>query len=126
VNLLLDTHTLLWFLNDAPQLVPTATSLIVDPANRKFVSMATCWEIAIKVRLGKVSADPDEVVLAIEASGFHELPVRATHAAAVSRLELRHSDPFDRLLVAQAMTEPLRLLTADAALAPYSELVVVV
>jgi PIN domain nuclease of toxin-antitoxin system len=125
MRLLLDTHIFLWAIAGSTQLKPHARRVIAS-AEQVFVSSASIWEIAIKVRLGKVSADPDEVVLAIEASGFHELPVRATHAAAVSRLELRHSDPFDRLLVAQAMTEPLRLLTADAALAPYSELVVVV
>ena len=76
--------------------------------------------------MGKVTADPDELVLAIDRSGFQELPVRAAHAAMVGRLDMHHNDPFDRLLVAQAISEPLRLLTADAALKPYSELVLLI
>jgi PIN domain nuclease of toxin-antitoxin system len=77
-------------------------------------------------RLGKIEADTDELVAAIGQSRFLELPVRAVHAAAAARLPLNHSDPFDRLLVAQAVIEPLRLLTADAVLARYSDLVVLV
>lgn len=125
MRLLLDTHIFLWAIVGSTQLKPNARRIIAS-AEQVFVSSASIWEIAIKARLGKVSADADELVLAIEASGFHELPVRATHAAAVSRLEMHHNDPFDRLLVAQTITEPLRLLTADAALTPYSELVVLV
>jgi len=88
------------------------------------VSAASLLEVAIKARLGTVEADPDELVAAIDQSGFVELPVRASHAAAVSRLAMHHNDPFDRLLVAKAIAEPLKLLTADAMLAQYSELVV--
>jgi PIN domain nuclease of toxin-antitoxin system len=79
--------------------------------------------VAIKARLGKIEVDPNELVAAIEASGFVELPVRAAHAAGVSGLALHHNDPFDRLLIAQALAEPLRLLTADTALARYSDIV---
>lgn len=88
--------------------------------------MASIWEVVIKARLGKIDADPDELAAAIQPSGFLELPVGATHAAAVARLELHHNDPFDRLLIAQALAEPLKLVTADAVLAMYSDLVVVV
>ena len=90
------------------------------------MSAASLWEIAIKARLGKIEADVDELAAAITLSGFAELPVRAAHAAGVSRLEMHHSDPVDRLLVAQAIAEPLRLLTADAVLVQYSGLVVLV
>ena len=90
------------------------------------MSAASLWEIAIKVRLGKIDADPDELIAAIGRSGFTELPVRASHASGVARLKMHHNDPFDRLLVAQAVAEPLKLLTADAALARYSDLVVLV
>ena len=79
-----------------------------------FVSAASIWEIAIKARLGKIDADPDALVAAIDASGFIELPVRAAQAARVGALPRLHTDPFDRLLIAQAIAEPLRLLTADA------------
>ena len=82
--------------------------------------------MAIKARLGKIKANPDELVAAIEASGFIELPVRALHAAGVAGLPPHHNDPFDRLLVAQAIAEPLRLLTADATLARYSNIVTLV
>src|SRR4249920_3757380 len=125
MRLLLDTHIFLWAAAGSPLLKPAARR-VIESAEQVFVSAASIWEVAIKARLGKIEADPDELAAAIEASGFVELPVRSSHAAGVSRLELHHSDPFDRLLVAQAMAEPLRLLTADAILARYSELVMLV
>ena len=99
---------------------------LIESADEVYVSAASLWEVAIKARLGKIEADPDELVAAIELSGFIELPVRASHAAAVARLAMHHTDPFDRLLVAQAVAEPLKLVTADAVLARYSDLVVLV
>ena len=90
------------------------------------MSAASIWEIAIKARLGKIDADPAELAAAIEPSGFLQLPVTAAHAAAVAMLELHHNDPFDWLLIAQVLAEPLKLVTANAMLAMYSELVVVV
>ena len=90
------------------------------------MSAASIWEIAIKVRLGKIEGDPQQLVQAITDSGFSELPVGARHAAHVAKLPLHHGDPFDRLLLAQAITEPLRLLTVDPVLAQYTELVQVV
>jgi PIN domain nuclease of toxin-antitoxin system len=85
VNIILDTHTLLWFLNDAPQLAPTATALIVDPTNRQFVRMATCWEIAIKVRLKKLDlGEPATTFLPRELAAYNfavlgiELPMCLT------------------------------------------------
>ena len=87
------------------------------------VSAASIWEIAIKSRLGKIEGDPLAMADAIERSGFSELAVSARHAATVARLPLHHADPFDRLLVAQAISEPLILLTADSMLTRYSELV---
>jgi PIN domain nuclease of toxin-antitoxin system len=91
-----------------------------------FVSAASIWEAAVKVAIGKLDAVPDDLVAGIGASGFAELPVSARHAARVVTLPRHHRDPFDRLLVAQAIHEPLHLLTADAALQRYSELVVTV
>ncbi len=125
MRLLLDTHLFLWAVASSP-LLKAPVRRVIEAADQVYISAASIWEIAIKARLGKIDADPDELRAAIEASGFTELPVRAVHAAEVARLALHHNDPFDRLLVAQAITEPLRLLTADAALAPYSELVVLV
>ena len=125
MRLLLDTHIFLWAVAGSPLLKPAARRLL-ESADQVFVSAASIWEVAIKARLGKIDADPHALAGAIEGSGFHELAVRAIHAAGVSNLERHHNDPFDRLLIAQAMTEPLRLVTADAVLAQYSDLVMLV
>jgi PIN domain nuclease of toxin-antitoxin system len=122
MRLLLDTHVLLWALTASPRLKPEVIKLL-EAADEVMVSAASIWEIAIKVRLGKLAVDVVELAAAAAESGFVELPVTGAHAACVAQLPLLHHDPFDRLLVAQAMIEPLRLLTADAALVPYSELV---
>lgn len=125
MRLLLDTHVFLWAVAGSSLLKPAARRAI-EAADQVYVSAASIWEITIKARLGKIEADPYELADAIEASGFIELAVRASHAAGVGRLPLHHNDPFDRLLVAQAVAEPLRLLTADVVLVQYSELVVLV
>lgn len=125
MRLLLDTHVFLWILEDSKQLKAPARALITA-ADAVYVSAASTWEIAIKTALGKLHADPQEVMEAIGASGFQELPVRAVHTAGVARLPNHHADPFDRLLVAQAVHEPLHLVTADRILEPYSELVILV
>ena len=125
MRLLLDTRLFLWAVAGNPRLKP-ATRRFIESADQVFVSAASLWEIAIKARLGKIDADPLALVAAIDDSGFTELPVRAQHAAAVATLKLHHKDPFDRLLIAQALAEPLRLLTADAALVGYSDLVMLV
>lgn len=122
MRVLLDTHIFLWAVAGSPLLTPT-TRRLLESAESVFVSSASIWEIAIKRRLGKIDADPDALVAAIDASGFIELPIRAVHAAGVAALPLHHTDPFDRLLVAQALAEPLRLVSADAALAAYGEIV---
>jgi PIN domain nuclease of toxin-antitoxin system len=125
MRLLLDTQVYLWFLADSPKLSHEARARIAS-ANDVFVSAASIWEATIKVGLGKLKADPRELVTGIQASGFSELPVTAAHAATVGQLKLAHHDPFDRLLVAQALSEPLRLLTADTVLRQYSDLVEIV
>ncbi len=125
MRLLLDTHIFLWAVAGSRLLKPAARRLI-ESADEVYVSAASIWEVAIKSRLGKIEADPHELAAAIEASGFLELPVRATHAAGVARLGLHHNDPFDRLLVAQALVEPLKLVTVDEVLAKYSDVVVLV
>ena len=124
MRLLLDTHLFLWAVAGSPQLRPAARRMI-EAADRVYVSAASLWEIAIKARLGKIQADPGELVAAIDASGFVELPITAAHAAAVAQLPLHHRDPFDRLLIAQCMSEPLRFLSADGILSQYSDLVTV-
>ena len=125
VRILLDTHIFLWLVSGSRQITSKAKTRI-DGADKIFISSATIWEVAIKMRLGKLTADPEELIKEIERNGFEELPVFARHAKEVSRLPLHHTDPFDRLLVAQAMTEPMQLLTADTDFSPYSSLVVVV
>jgi PIN domain nuclease of toxin-antitoxin system len=122
MRLLLDTHVFLWVAAGSRRLKSRPRAMI-EAADEVFVSSASIWEIAIKVRLGKLTADVDGLVSAIVESGFTELPVRASHAAGVAGLPLHHTDPFDRLLVAQALWEPLQLLTADRVLARYGDLV---
>jgi len=125
VRLLLDTHVYLWYLADSRRLSRKARAEIAS-AEEVFVSAASIWEAALKTGLGKLHAALEGLVAGIGGSGFVELPVSARHAARVATLPPHHRDPFDRLLVAQAIHEPLRLLTADAALKRYSELVVTV
>lgn len=122
MRILLDTHIYLWWLQDNPHLSHSARARITA-ATEVYVSSASIWEASIKVGIGKLDADIDQLVAEIENSGFRELPVSARHAAMVTRLPDLHRDPFDRLLVAQALCEPLRLLTADSILRGYSELV---
>jgi len=123
MRLLLDTQVFLWVADDSSRLRPQARESIFA-ASEVFVSAASIWEIAIKARLGKINVDAGEMVAAIEGSGFQELPVTAQHAIGVEHLPLYHNDPFDRLLVAQALAEPMRLLTADGVLEQYTDLVI--
>jgi len=123
MRLLLDTHIFLWLTADSPRLNANARDLI-QRASEVYVSSVTIWEAAIKSRIGKMGVDPDDLLLEIEKCGFRELPILGRHAVTVARLPLLHSDPFDRLLIAQTMSEQLRLLTVDAELAAYSELVI--
>jgi PIN domain nuclease of toxin-antitoxin system len=125
VRLLLDTHVFLWAVAGSSSLKPAARRMI-ESADQVYVSAASIWEVAIKASLGRIDADARELAAAIAPTGFVELPVTAAHAAGVAALAPHHGDPFDRLLVAQAMAEPLRLLTADAVLAKYSDLVILV
>ncbi|MBS0320429.1 MAG: type II toxin-antitoxin system VapC family toxin [Proteobacteria bacterium] len=125
MRLLLDTHVFLWSVAGSTSLKPRARALI-QQADAVYVSAASVWEIAIKAKLGKLRADLDALAQAIDASGFIELPVTAAHAAGTARLPPIHKDPFDRVLVAQCLAEPLRLVTADPVLAAYGELVTVI
>jgi PIN domain nuclease of toxin-antitoxin system len=125
MRLLLDTHVFLWSVTSSRQLKAEARGYLAS-ADAVYVSAASIWEIAIKLQLGKIDGDPEALAAAIEASGFQELSVSAVHAAAVAKLPMHYTDPFDRLLLAQAFTEPLRLVTADRALAAYGGAVEVV
>ena len=125
MKLLLDTHIVLWLLRDARELKAGARSMI-GHAEAVFVSAASWWEVAIKVAAGKLPVEPERLQAQALAAGLEPLPVTWTHALAVHGLPPLHRDPFDRMLVAQAISEPLHLLTHDAALAAYSDLVTVV
>lgn len=124
MRVLLDTHVLLRALS-APSRLPAAARRVIDDCE-VFVSVASVWEISIKSSIGKLAADPQEVLAALEPAGFLSLPVIGEHAAYVSRLPPIHRDPFDRLLLAQAITEPMRLLSDDAVLRGYGDVVMVV
>ncbi len=123
--LLLDTHVLLWAL-DAPGRLPRDVVTQIESSDTQvYFSAASIWEIAIKTALRKVDFrySPEEIAQAARDTGFVELPVSAAHGAKVAHLPLHHRDPFDRLLIAQILLLPAQLLTVDAALVPYSELV---
>jgi len=128
MRLLLDTNVLIWALTDPSRLDSETRATLEDQDNFVFFSAASIWEIAIKARLGRIDFDhkPAEITRAARATGFLELPVHSDAAAIVESLPLYHRDPFDRLLVAQAIAGPLQLLTSDPQLAPYSELVTVI
>lgn len=125
MRLLLDTHVLLWALGDPSRLDSATRDCLEDAANEVLFSAASIWEIAIKARLGRADfrVRPEQVAREARMTGFVELRVSADAAARVADLPLHHRDPFDRLLVAQAMAEPARLYTVDPLLPSYSELV---
>jgi PIN domain nuclease of toxin-antitoxin system len=124
VRVLVDTHLLLWAVASSRRLPKEARSLILDAANEVFYSAASVWgAIKSALRRRDLRADPTVLVRALAQSGFSELPVTAAHAARVAGLPAIHRDPFDRLLVAQSLAEPMTLLTNDAALVGYGPLV---
>ncbi len=112
MSLLLDTHILLWWLSDDPLLPTAARVAIASPESEVLVSAATGWEIAVKKAAGRLDA-PDDLLEAVEASNIKTLPITATHALAAGALPPHHSDPFDRMLIAQARVEKLVLVSVD-------------
>jgi PIN domain nuclease of toxin-antitoxin system len=122
VRLLLDTHVVLWVMADDPSLSPSARATI-GRAETVYVSAVSLWEIHIKAGLGKLSIDQDLLLERLTAAGFESLAITWEHADALRQLPDIHRDPFDRMLVAQAISEPLKLMTTDKILAQYSELV---
>lgn len=121
MRILLDTRILLWCLNDDKKLSKEARRLI-ENATDVYVSAASYWELAIKIGQGKLDADLVDIRQAAEESGVIEVPVSGEHAQATLMLANHHKDPFDRLIVATAITEPMHLLTADRLVAQYTEL----
>ena len=112
MNLLLDTHVLLWWLADDALLQPAARDAIRDQANVVYVSAATAWEISIKKALGKLDS-PDDLANTLELNNFHPLEITVAHAAMAGALPRHHDDPFDRMLIAQAQAGQLTLVTHD-------------
>jgi PIN domain nuclease of toxin-antitoxin system len=123
VKVLLDTHVLLWWLQDSARLQPATKAIFQNPNCELFWSAASTWELAIKVQLEKLRLGRpvhEFVATAMTAQGLTALAVQHVHAARVAELPLLHRDPFDRLLVAQAAVEGVPLVTADTRLAAYS------
>ena len=125
MRFLLDTHLVLWAMQDSKQLSAAARKQI-RAAEANYVSAASLWEIAIKASLGKIDVDGGLLEERLGVAGFQPLPMTWQHATQVRKLPMHHRDPFDRILVAQAVCEPLRLLTHDEGLRVYSDLVTVV
>jgi PIN domain nuclease of toxin-antitoxin system len=117
VNVLVDPHCLLWWLADQP-LSGRATATIRDAQNTVLISPATIWELEIKAALGKLAIDGD-LIASVEASGFEWLPITAEHALTAARLPQHHRDPFDRMLIAQALTDGCTLVSRDSAFEQY-------
>jgi PIN domain nuclease of toxin-antitoxin system len=116
MKLLLDTHTLLWFIAGSPDLSLSARNLIEDTSNEKFVSIVSIWETAIKVSISKMTLTApfnDLFPHQLQINGFELLPVKIEHTAVVTTLPFHHRDPFDRMLIAQAKQESMPLLSID-------------
>lgn len=121
MRLLLDTHIALWAITDSPKLPQAARDLILAPSAEIYVSAATVWEIAIKHNLnrGNMPVSGAEAARYFSEAGYTLLSITAEHGAATETLPMHHADPFDRILIAQALMEPLRLVTHDSMLAKY-------
>ncbi|MBK8525508.1 MAG: type II toxin-antitoxin system VapC family toxin [Betaproteobacteria bacterium] len=126
MNLLLDTHVALWAITDSPKLPATARELIASPRTNVWVSVASIWEIAIKHSLGRgdMPISGQDALRYFSESGYRHLPIEPEHAVAIENLPAYHSDPFDRILVAQALVEPMRLMTHDTLVARYSDTII--
>jgi PIN domain nuclease of toxin-antitoxin system len=126
LNLLLDTHVALWAITDSPKLQKKARELIESPRSTVWISAATVWEIAIKHGLGRgdMPVSGQRALRYFQESGYRFLPVEPEHVAAVEDLSEHHADPFDRILVAQALVEPMRLMTHDPLVARYSDTII--
>jgi PIN domain nuclease of toxin-antitoxin system len=122
MRLLLDTHAFLWFIMGSANLSVNARALIENPANERHLSVASLWEVAIKATLGKLtlSAPFDELIPAqLKLNGIDLLNIKVDHLSALTTLPFHHRDPFDRLIIAQAMVEKLPVISIDAAFDTY-------
>mgnify|MGYP002540481243 CR=1 FL=1 len=123
MRLLLDTNALLWALTNSSRIEPVKDLLLAEE-NDVFVSTVSWWEIAIKTRLGKLDAHLSDLRSAASESGFLELPLLGSHAETLVNLPRYHNDPFDHMLIAQAMSEPMRFISGDRILPQYTPLVI--
>lgn len=128
MNLLLDTHVALWAITDSPKLPLKARELILSPKTNVWISAASVWEIAIKHALGRgdMPVSGEDAARYFRESGYRFLAVEPEHAMAVEGLAAHHQDPFDRILVAQALSEPMRLMTHDPLVARYSDTIITI
>jgi PIN domain nuclease of toxin-antitoxin system len=121
MKLLLDTHILIWWLCDDSKLLLPEKDLIANPDNLVFISAAACWEITVKKMIGKLDA-PDDLPTALAANDFIELPITVRHTQYLSQLSPHHNDPFDRIMIAQAIAEELAFMTRDSKILLYSDI----
>ena len=128
MNLLLDTHVALWAITDSPKLPLKARELILSPKTNVWISAASVWELAIKHALGRgdMPVSGEDAARYFRESGYRFLAVEPEHAVAVEGLAAHHQDPFDRILVAQALAEPMRLMTHDPLVARYSDTIIAI
>ncbi|MCC2624893.1 MAG: hypothetical protein K0R14_766 [Burkholderiales bacterium] len=120
MKLLLDTHVLLWVSQDHPNLAKQAKELIIDGNNYVYFSTASIWEIMIKKRVSKLDINIKTFVADLYKMNIFELPIEIEHILKLEELPNHHKDPFDRILIAQALAEPVKLITHDQALLAYS------
>ena len=121
---LLDTHVLLWWIADDPKLRADTRATITDPSHDVAVSVASIWEAAIKRALGKMQFETPILLDTLSLGGIHVIPITGEHALAAGDLPRHHDDPFDRMLVAQALTEGLTLVSRDSRLRSYEVAIV--
>lgn len=121
MEILIDTHTLIWFLEDDPQLSKKASETILLPSNKRFTSIASIWEIVIKTNLGKLALNSNLATIRklLEENDIHLLPIHYDSLFILERLPLHHRDPFDRIIIAQSIGHQLKIVSKDAAFDNY-------
>ena len=120
MKVLIDTHIALWSLYESDLLNSSYSKILADPVNEVFVSLASAWEIEIKHSIGKLDVPSEDFISDCKAMGFNILSISEKHISALCRLEKRHKDPFDRMLLAQSVSEGMSFLTEDSKLLEYS------
>jgi PIN domain nuclease of toxin-antitoxin system len=126
MKLLLDTHILLWWLNDDGKLSGHARQFITNPDNDIYVSDISLWEIQIKIMNGKLNIDLEILIQQMSENNFQQLRIHKNHILSLAKLPRHHQDPFDRMLISQAISEPLHLITHDKNVSLYSESIILV